>query len=73
MLKIVTQFCLLYLTPSHAAVRSRMRALDLARTGIKIAQLNDSSRSPYILFSIFRISNGLRYEHKQILSIYYNI
>ena len=34
-------------------VRSRMRALDLARTGIKIAQLNGSSRSPYILFSNF--------------------
>ena len=32
----------------------------LARIDIKIAQLNDSSRSPYILFSIFRISNGLR-------------
>ena len=31
------------------------------------------SRSPYILFSIFRISNGLRYGHKQTLSIYYNI
>ena len=53
-------------------VRSRMRALDWARTDIKIAQLNDSSRSPYILFSIFRIFNGLRYRHKQTLSIYYN-
>ena len=56
-----------------AEVRSRMRALDCARAGINIAQLNDSSRSPYILFSIFRISNGLHYGHKQTLSIYYNI
>ena len=54
-------------------VRSRMRALDWARTDIKIAQLNDSSHSPYILSSIFRIFNGLRYRHKQTLSIYYNI
>ena len=33
--------------------RSRMRALDWAHAGIKTAQLNDSSRSPNILFSIF--------------------
>ena len=50
-----------------------MRALDWARAGIKTAQLNDSSRSPNISFSIFLISNGLRYGHKQTLSIYYNI
>ena len=53
--------------------RSRMRALDWARAGIKTAQLNDSSHSPNILFSIFSISNGLRYGHKQTLSIYHNI
>ena len=47
-----------------------MRALDWARAGIKTAQLNDSSRSPNIVFSIFSISNGLRYEHKQILSVF---
>ena len=41
-----------------------MQALDLARAGIKIAQLNNSSRSPNILFSIFSISNELRYGHK---------
>ena len=38
----------------------------MARAGIKTAQLNDSSRSPNILFSIFSISNGLRYGHKQL-------
>ena len=54
-------------------VRSRMRALDLGRAGIKTAQLNNSSRSPNILFSIFSISNRLSYGHKQNLSIYYNI
>ena len=36
-----------------AEARSRMRALDWARAGIKTAQLIDSSRSPNILFSIF--------------------
>ena len=50
-----------------------MRALDWARAGINTAQLNDNSRSPNILLSIFSISNGLRYGHKQTLSIYYNI
>ena len=58
--------------------RSRMRALDWALAGIKTALLNDSSRSPNILFSIcffffFSISNGLRYGHKQTLSIFHNI
>ena len=53
--------------------RSRMRALDWAGAEIKTAQLNDSSRSPNILFSIFSISNGLRYGQKQTLSIYYNL
>ena len=42
---------------------SRMRALDWVRAGIKTAQLNDSSRSQNILFSIFSISNGLRLLH----------
>ena len=50
-----------------------MRAIDWARTDSKIAQLNDSSRSPYILFSIFRISNGLHYGQKQTLAIRNNI
>ena len=53
--------------------RSRMRALDWARAGIKTAQLIDSSRSPNISFSIFAISNWLCYEHKQTVSIYYHI
>ena len=53
--------------------RSRMRALNWARAGIKIAQLNDSSRSPSNLFSMFLISNVFCYGHKQNLSIYYNI
>ena len=44
---------------------SRMRALDRARAGIKTALLNDSSRLPNILCSIFSISNGLRYGHNQ--------
>ena len=56
--------------------RSRMRALDWARAGIKTAQLNDSSRSAniyiYFLF-FFLIANWLRYGHKQTLSINYNI
>ena len=57
----------------HVEARSTMRAFDWARAGIKTAQLNDSSRSPNILFSIFSTSNEPRYEHKQTLSIYYNI
>ena len=44
-----------------------LNAFKNARAGVKLAQLNDSSCSPYILFSIFRISNGLRYGHKQTI------
>ena len=40
-----------------------MRALDWARAGIKTVQLNNG------LFSIFSISKGLHYGHKQTLSI----
>ena len=37
----------------NTEVRSIMRALDWARAGIKTAQLNDSSRSPYIFIFYF--------------------
>ena len=66
-------FCVISNVYRQTEMRSKMRALDWARAGIKISQLNDSSRSSNILFSIFRISIGLRYWHKQNLSIYYNI
>ena len=42
-----------YLDYQETEARSRMRALDWARDGIKTAQLNKSSRSLNILFYLF--------------------
>ena len=59
--------------PDIPEARSRTRALHWAHAGIKSGQLNDSSRSPNVFFSSFSTSNGLRYGHKQTLSIYNDI
>ena len=57
----------------RSEARSRMRALDWARAEFKTAHLNDSSRSPNILLSIFfQFLMGSFMGIKQTLSIYYN-